>query len=106
MSAHTSQDAPTEFVESNGIRYAHRRFGKPGTTPLLCLGYFNSNMDAWDPLVMNGLAEEQDVILFDNAGVARSGGVTPSSVEGMSQHVFSFCEALGLDTINILGFSL
>jgi hypothetical protein len=38
------------------IRYAYRRFGRPGTVPLLFLGYFNSNMDAWDPQVTNRLA--------------------------------------------------
>src|SRR5580658_4336533 len=105
MSTQPSQNALTEFVESGGIRYAYRRFGKRGTAPLLCLGYFNSNMDAWDPRVMNGLAEEHEVILFNNAGVASSTGETPSHIEGMSQHVLSFCEALGLKTVNILGFS-
>jgi hypothetical protein len=46
---HTHQTAPTQFVEANGIRFAYRRFGKPGTIPLLFLEYFNSNMDGWDP---------------------------------------------------------
>lgn len=100
------ETVPTEFVESEGIRYAHRRFGKQGSTPLLCLGYFNSNMDAWDPLVTNGLAADQEVILFDNAGVAKSGGETPSTIAEMARDVSAFCEALGLKTVHLLGFSL
>jgi hypothetical protein len=50
---HTHQTAPTQFVEANSIRYAYRRFGKPGRIPLLFLEYFNSNMDGWDPDVTN-----------------------------------------------------
>ena len=34
MTQHTHQTAPTQFVERNGIRFAYRRFGKPGGTPL------------------------------------------------------------------------
>ena len=44
-SNYTHDTVPTQFVEANGIRYDFRRFGKPGTIPLLFLGYFNSNMD-------------------------------------------------------------
>ena len=32
---HTHQTAPTQFVEAKGIRFAYRRFGKPGGVPLL-----------------------------------------------------------------------
>ena len=46
MGNYTHETVPTQFVEANGIRYAYRRFGKPGTIPLLFLGYFNSNMMA------------------------------------------------------------
>src|SRR5271154_5242390 len=106
ISSYTHETVPTEFVESEGIRYAFRRFGKPGTTPLLCLGYYNSNMDAWDPLVTNGLAAVREVILFDNAGVGASGGETPPTVAGMVRHVLAFCHALDIRTADILGFSL
>jgi pimeloyl-ACP methyl ester carboxylesterase len=100
------ESVPTEFVESGGIRYAFRRFGKQGAAPLLCLGYYNSNMDAWDPTVTNSLASDHEVILFDNAGVGASGGETPPTVVGMARHVLAFCEALDLKTVDLLGFSL
>jgi pimeloyl-ACP methyl ester carboxylesterase len=106
VGTYTHETVPTEFVESRGIRYGYRRFGKPGRTPLLSIGYFNSNMDAWDPIVTNGLAGDQEVILFDNAGVSQSGGETPSTIESMAQDAFAFCAALGLKEVNILGFSL
>jgi len=106
MSNYTHETAPTQIVEANGIRYAYRRFGKAGTVPLLFLGYFNANMDAWDPAVTNSLAADHEVILFDNAGVGASGGETPYTVAQMMHQCVAFCRALGLKAIHVVGFSL
>ena len=106
ISNYTHETAPTQFVEADGIRYAYRRFGKAGTVPLLFLGYFNSNMDGWDPAVTNSLAADHEVILFDNAGVGASGGETPCTVVEMTHHCVAFCRALGLKAIHVVGFSL
>jgi len=106
MSNYTHETVPTKFVEANGVRYAYRRFGKAGTIPLLFLGYFNSNMDGWDPAVTNSLARDHEVILYDNAGVGASGGQTPSTVAEMTRDCLSFCRALGLKAIHVVGFSL
>jgi pimeloyl-ACP methyl ester carboxylesterase len=106
MSNYTHEAVPKQFVEANGIRYAYRRFGKRGTALLLFLGYFNSNMDAWDPEVTNSLAADHELILFDNAGVGASEGETPDTVAEMTQHCVAFCRALGLKAVNVVGFSL
>src|SRR5579862_7048000 len=106
MGNYTHETAPTQFVEADGIRYGYRRFGKLGTTPQLFLGYFNSNMDGWDPDVTNRLAAGHEVILFDNAGVGASGGKTPPTVAEMTRHCVAFCRALGLKQIHVVGFSL
>src|SRR6202451_1602364 len=106
MSNCTHETVPTQIVEANGIRYAYRRFGRPGTIPLLFLEYFNSNMDGWDPAVTNGLAADHEVILFDNAGVGASGGETPDSVAEMTRQCVAFCRALRLRSLDIMGFSL
>jgi pimeloyl-ACP methyl ester carboxylesterase len=103
---HTHQTTPTQFLEANGIRFAYRRFGKPGTIPLLLLGYFNSNMDGWDPDVTNSLAADHEVILFDNTGVGASGGKTPNVVAEMTEPCVALCRALGLEQIHVVGFSL
>jgi pimeloyl-ACP methyl ester carboxylesterase len=106
MSNYTHETAPTQIVEADGIRYAYRRFGKAGTVPLFFLGYFNSNMDAWDPTVTNSLAPDHEVILFDNAGVGASGGETPHTVAEMTSQCVAFCRAVGLKAIHVVGFSL
>ena len=94
MSNHTHETVPTRFVEAKGVRYAYRRFGKPGAVPMLFLEYFNSNMDGWDPAGTNSLAADHEVILFDNAGVGASEGETPYMVGEMTQHCVAFCRAL------------
>ena len=62
------------FVEANGIRFAYRRFGKPGGVPLVFNMHFMGTMDHWDPAVTDGFAKDREVILFDNAGVSSSSG--------------------------------
>jgi len=42
MSNYTHQTAPTEFVEANGIRFAYRRFARPG----VCLSSSTSTTSA------------------------------------------------------------
>ena len=106
MSTHTALTVPTRFVEADGIRFAYRRWGKKGGIPLVFLNYFTGNLDDWDPLVMDGFAADHDVSLFDNAGVASSGGETPGTVSEMTRHAVAFCDALGLKKFNVVGFSL
>jgi pimeloyl-ACP methyl ester carboxylesterase len=104
--SHLHETAPTQFVEANGIRFAYRRFGKSGNVPLLFLQYFAGNMDNWDPTVTNGFAADREVILFDNAGIASSGGETPNSVKEMTRDCLTFLDELGLERIDVVGFSL
>ena len=107
--APTQFTAPNLYVEAgNGITYAYRRFGSTGpeTTPLLFLQHFRGNLDNWDPLLIDAIAAEREVILLDNTGVGGSSGRTPSSVTTMAHDALAFVDALGLRTLDILGFSL
>ncbi len=97
---------PTQFVEANGIRFAYRRWGRQGKLPLVFNQHFTGNLDNWDPAVLDGLAEEREVILFNNAGIASSTGEVPSTFAGMAKNAESFIDALGLKQIDMLGFSL
>ena len=63
-------------------------------------------MDFWDPAVVDGFARERPVVLFDNAGVSRSGGATPDTVHKMANDAAAFIGALGLTQVDLLGFSL
>src|SRR4051794_98709 len=96
----------TEFIEAGGIRFAFRRFGAATGTPVVLLQHFTGNMDSWDPAVVNGLAETRPVIVFNNAGVGTSSGVTPDSVQQMAADAEIFLRALDVSRVDLLGFSL
>jgi pimeloyl-ACP methyl ester carboxylesterase len=85
MPQDTNETAPNQFAESGGIRFAYRRFGRRGGTPLLLLNYFAANLDKWDPKVTNGFAAERDVILLDYPGIGGSSGETPSTVAALTR---------------------
>jgi pimeloyl-ACP methyl ester carboxylesterase len=103
---HTHQTAPTQFVEANGIRFAYRRFGKPGGLPLVFNQHFTGTMDHWDPAVTDGFANDREVILFNNAGVSSSSGEVPTRIEKMGANAIAFIKALGLTKVDVLGFSI
>ena len=98
--------APTQFVRIRDQAYAYRRLGRQGGRPLLCLQHFTGTLDNWDPAVTDPLALDRDVILFDNAGVGRSTGKVPPTIEGMAEHALAFVDALGVGSCDVLGFSL
>src|SRR5437588_12754054 len=80
MNNYTHETAPTQFVEANSIRFAYRRFGKPGGVPLVFNQHFTGTMDHWDPLVTDGLAATREVILFNNAGISAGGDRSVNAV--------------------------
>jgi pimeloyl-ACP methyl ester carboxylesterase len=106
MTQHSHRTAPTQFVGATGIRFAYRRFGKPGGVPLVFNMHFTGTMDHWDPLVTDGLAATREVILFNNAGISSTTGTVPATVEEMAANAAAFIKALGLAKVDILGFSL
>ncbi|MFJ3485392.1 alpha/beta fold hydrolase [Pseudomonas sp. NPDC090202] len=103
---HTHQTAPTQYIDANGIRFAYRRFGKQQGVPVVLNMHFTGTMDHWDPLVTDGLAQQREVILFNNAGISSTSGEVPTSVEEMAANAAHFIKALGLQQVDVLGFSL
>src|SRR5258708_15096278 len=93
---------------AKGFRYGYRRFGNrtTGALPLVCLVHYRGNLDNWDPMLVDTLATQREVILVDNAGVGGSTGTVPSSVAQMARDDLAFVDALGLPMVDLLGFSL
>ena len=54
---YTHANAPRQFVQANGIRFAYRRFGKYSAVPLLF--HFRGGMDHWDPAITDGFAKDR-----------------------------------------------
>lgn len=104
----THATVATRFVEVNGDSFAYRRWGNTGAAqpPLLLLQHFRGGMDHWDPLMTDGLAEGREVILYNGRGIASSGGQPRTRIEDMADDAAAFVRALGLEQIDVVGFSL
>ena len=100
MSIATHDTAPTQFVETNGIRFSYRRFGKKGEAPPVIFNqHFRGTMDYWDPAVTDGLAQSREVVLFNNAGVASSSGQVPTSFPEMGRNAIAFIQDQATDEV-------
>jgi pimeloyl-ACP methyl ester carboxylesterase len=98
--------APNRAVSAaNGIDYTYREVGE-GTPALVLLQHFRGNLDNWDPALVDALARDRRVVTFDNAGVGGSTGTTPGSITQMARDAIAFLDALELDAVDLLGFSL
>jgi pimeloyl-ACP methyl ester carboxylesterase len=104
--AFSNTTAPTQFVQVKNETYAYRRFGGGALHPLVFLQHFTGTLDNWDPAVTDALAAEREVILFDNVGIGRSTGRVPETVQEMAAHALAFLDALSLERVDLLGFSL
>src|ERR1700729_4033738 len=106
MTQFTHDTAPTQYVDAGGTRFAYRRFGMPGHPPLVFFQHFMGTLDDHDPALSDAFATDREVILFNNAGVASSSGTVPGTIEEMADGAISFTDALGLDTIDVVGHSM
>jgi pimeloyl-ACP methyl ester carboxylesterase len=107
VSAHITHDAAqTRLAEAAGVDLAYRRFGQPDGVPLVLLQHFRGNLDNWDPALTDALAAEREVILVDYPGVGSSTGEPSSTIAETAREMIAFIDALGLDRIDLLGFSI
>jgi pimeloyl-ACP methyl ester carboxylesterase len=80
--------------------------GDPHRAPLLLCQRFRGTMDDWDPEFVARLSTERRDIRFDNLGIGESSGETPNTVRGMAEVVHVLLDALGIDAVDLLGWSI
>ena len=98
--------AETRTVEAaNGTTFAYRDLGS-GAVPLVLLQHFRGNLENWDPVLIDALAQNRRVVTFDNAGVGGSSGETPHTIAEMAHDAIAFLAALKLEQVDLLGFSI
>ena len=102
---YASTAAKTQYVDAPSARFAYRRIGPRGGMPLVLLHRFRATLDWWDPEFLDLLAADHDVILFDNVGIGYTKGEPLTTMTGNAAGAIEFVEALGLSSIDILGWS-
>jgi pimeloyl-ACP methyl ester carboxylesterase len=106
MSGTTFSNAPSERITAaNGIDYAYRDIGD-GSIPLVLLQHFRGNLDNWDPALVDELAASRRVVTFDNVGVGGTSGSTHRSIGEMARGAIDFIDAMGFESVDLLGFSI
>jgi pimeloyl-ACP methyl ester carboxylesterase len=100
------QNAPTHTVSAGGVDFAYRELGPKTGVPVVLLTHLAAVLDNWDPRVVDGIAAKHRIITFDNRGVGASTGSTPDTIQAMAKDAVTFIRALGLDKVDLLGFSM
>jgi pimeloyl-ACP methyl ester carboxylesterase len=102
----TWKNTPTQTINVGGVAFAYRQLGPATGVPVVFLTHLAAVLDNWDPRVVDGIAAKHRVITFDNRGVGASSGSTPTTIEQMASDAVTFIRALGLDQVDLFGFSM
>ena len=102
----TWKNAPTHTIDAGSVQFAYRELGPSTRVPVVFLTHLAAVLDNWDPRVVDGIAAQHRVITFDNRGVGASSGSTPKTIEEMASDAVTFIRALGLDQVDLFGFSM
>src|SRR2546429_8063905 len=102
----TWTDAPTHTINAGGVEFAYRELGPSTGVPVVFLTHLAAVLDNWDPRVVDGIAARHHVITFDNRGVGATTGTTPDTIQAMAADAVTFIRALGLNQVDLLGFSM
>lgn len=100
------ETAPTQYIETHGVKFSYRALGPKSGTPLVFLQHFTGTMDAWDPAVVNALAKTRPVVVFNNRGVGATNGEVADNIAQMTTDAYAFIQALGYKKVDLLGFSM
>jgi pimeloyl-ACP methyl ester carboxylesterase len=102
----TWKETPTRTVDVGGVKFAYRELGTRSDVPVVFLHHLTAVLDDWDPRIIDGIAAHHRVIAFDNRGVGGTGSSVPHTVEQMGADAIAFIRALGLERVDLFGFSL
>ena len=95
-----------QYVQTRAGKLAYRTVGSGDGPPLLMAQRFRGTLDDWDPAFVARLASRRSVVMFDSAGIGRSEGEVPTSIDGIADVAADFAKAIGLQQVDLLGWSL
>lgn len=95
-----------KIINVKGTNFAYRETGLKTEIPVIFLNHLTATMDDCDPFVVDGIAKERHIVVFDNRGIGRTEGTTPDTVSDMAKDAFDFIHALGYKEVDLFGFSL
>jgi pimeloyl-ACP methyl ester carboxylesterase len=97
----------TKKIRVDDIDVGYKIFGKGD--PLLLIMGFKGTMDLWDQRLLQNLASQYKVIVFDNRGMGEttSGDTNKnSSIAQFANDTAGLIDALGIEKASVLGWSM
>jgi pimeloyl-ACP methyl ester carboxylesterase len=99
------QSIPSKKVHVGDIDIAYKTFGKGD--PILLINGYSQAMDNWDPTLLERLASNHTVIIFDNRGIGNTtSGEKRSSIVQFANDTASLLDVLEIKQIDVLGYSM
>jgi pimeloyl-ACP methyl ester carboxylesterase len=96
-----------QHVQVGDISVGYREGGSGSGPPLVMIMGFAGTMYEWDPALLERIADQRRVIVFDNRGVATTSGPTAGmTIETMADDTAGLIEALDLGQVDVLGWSM
>lgn len=99
-------NAANQSITVNGIPFAYRDIGPKTGVPLVLFNHWGAVLDNFDPGIIDRLAQTRRIIATDYRGIGGSGGTAPLTVGEMADDAIQLIQALGFETVDVLGFSL
>ena len=95
-----------KYAQVGDVKLAYYTRGEG--EPLLMINGFLSTMSLWDPLMIEELAKQHQLILFDNRGVGLSTDTKENhtTIPQMADDAAGLLKALGIKKANILAYSM
>ena len=100
------QDIPAKKVRVGDIDIAYKTFGKG--EPILLINGYSFPMDSWDSTLLETLASNHTVIVFDNRGIGNttSGSEQKSSISLFANDTAGLLDALNIPKADVLSWSM
>ena len=102
-----AQDKPEiKYAPVNGVKLAYYLKGK-GDPMILIMGYAGT-LSAWDPALLDELAKNNQLIIFDNrgAGLSTDTKENNTTIPQMADDAAGLVKALGFKKVNVFSWSM
>lgn len=99
----TALNCETQYLELEGCTLAYRSIGEG--SPILLINRFRGTLDTWDPLFLDTLAQEHQVVFFDYTGIGYSTGILPTDITLVAKDAKDVAKALKPKDTAVLGWS-
>lgn len=99
-------ETKNSYIKYNGVTFAYRELGEKKGIPILMFNHLAATLDNWDPILVDTLANEYRIIVFDNLGIGGSAGMVQDSIQEMAKSAYDFIKAMNLEKVHVLGMSM